>query len=178
MQLCQYRQVAEAVMRESIINLARIKETYSQSITSKGDSQGIDAVPGLIRGIKAGLLMLNKTRAMNVVEKVGELLVLALSGSGPAYFFLFMEAMISAGQELGLSEEVATRLALQTGLGSSRMALENDVELGELRRRVTSPGGTTERAVQSFEQDKLHDTVARAMRAAADRAVEMAREMG
>ena len=79
-----YKQVAEAVMRESIINLARIKETYSQSIASKGSSQGIDAVPGLIRGIKAGLLMLNKTRAMNVVEKVGELLVLALSGSGPS----------------------------------------------------------------------------------------------
>ncbi len=78
-----YKQVAEAVMRESIINLARIKETYSQSMVSKGSSQGIDAVPGLIRGIKAGLLMLNKTRAMQVVEKVGELLTLALAGAGP-----------------------------------------------------------------------------------------------
>ena len=78
-----YKQVAEAVMRESIINLARIKETYSQSMVSKGSSQGIDAVPGLIRGIKAGLLMLNKTRAMQVVEKVGDLLTLALAGAGP-----------------------------------------------------------------------------------------------
>jgi chemosensory pili system protein ChpA (sensor histidine kinase/response regulator) len=78
-----YKKVAEAVMRESIINLARIKETYSQSFASKGDSQGIDAVPGLIRGIKAGLMMLNKTRAMQVVERVGELLVLALAGAGP-----------------------------------------------------------------------------------------------
>jgi len=78
-----YKQVAEAVMRESIINLARIKETFSQALTSKSDSQGIDAVPGLIRGIKAGLLMLNKTRAMQVVEKVGEFLVLALGGTGP-----------------------------------------------------------------------------------------------
>ena len=66
-----YKQVAEAVMRESIINLARIKETYSQSMVSQGSSQGIDAVPALIRGIKAGLLMLNKTRAMQVVEQVG-----------------------------------------------------------------------------------------------------------
>ena len=78
-----YKQVAEAVMRESIINLARIKETFSQCITDKGSSQGIDAVPALIRGIKAGLMMLNKTRAMEVVDRVGNLLVLALSGAGP-----------------------------------------------------------------------------------------------
>jgi chemosensory pili system protein ChpA (sensor histidine kinase/response regulator) len=78
-----YKQVAEAVMRESIINLARIKETFSQSLVSKGDSHGIDAVPGLIRGIKAGLLMLNKTRAMQVVDQVGDLMILALAGTGP-----------------------------------------------------------------------------------------------
>ncbi len=78
-----YKKVAEAVMRESIINLARIKETFSQSMTSAGSSQGLDAVPALIRGIKSGLLMLNKTRAMEVVERVGRLLILALSGAGP-----------------------------------------------------------------------------------------------
>jgi pyrroline-5-carboxylate reductase len=86
--------------------------------------------------------------------------------------------MIDAGKELGLDQEIATRLALQTSLGASRMALESDVDLVELRRRVTSPGGTTERAIQSFEQDGLRKTVATAMRAAADRAAEMAREMG
>ena len=79
-----YRKVAEAVMRESIINLARIKETFSQAIVSKGNSQGIDAVPSLVKGIKAGLMMLNKTRAMEVVDRVGHLLVLALAGEGPA----------------------------------------------------------------------------------------------
>ncbi len=78
-----YRQVTEAVMRESIINLARIKETISQSITSGGDSQGLDSVPALIRGIKAGLLMLNKTRAMEVVDRVGSLISLTLQGGGP-----------------------------------------------------------------------------------------------
>lgn len=104
--------------------------------------------------------------------------ITALSGSGPAYFFLLIEAMIDAGKELGLDQEIATRLALQTSLGASRMALESDVDLVELRRRVTSPGGTTERAIQSFEQDGLRKTVATAMRAAADRAAEMAREMG
>lgn len=104
--------------------------------------------------------------------------ITALSGSGPAYFFLFMEAMIDAGEALGLKRDTATTLALQTGLGAARMALENDVDLVELRRRVTSPGGTTERAVENFEQDGLRDIVNRAMRAAADRAAEMAREMG
>jgi pyrroline-5-carboxylate reductase len=104
--------------------------------------------------------------------------ITALSGSGPAYFFLFIEAMIDAGRELGLDAEIATRLALQTCLGASRMALENDIDVVELRRRVTSPGGTTERAIQSFEKDGLRNVVARAMSAAADRAAEMAREMG
>ncbi len=104
--------------------------------------------------------------------------VTALSGSGPAYFFLFMESMIDAGCKQGLSRDVATELALQTALGAARMALENDVDLVELRRRVTSPGGTTERAVASFEQDGLRDVVERAMQAASDRAAEMARELG
>jgi chemosensory pili system protein ChpA (sensor histidine kinase/response regulator) len=78
-----YKDVAEAVMRESIINLARIKETFSQSLGSTGPAQGLDSVPTLIRGIKAGLMMLNKSRAMDVVDRVGNLIVLALSGGGP-----------------------------------------------------------------------------------------------
>jgi pyrroline-5-carboxylate reductase len=104
--------------------------------------------------------------------------ITALSGSGPAYFFLFIEAMIDAGVKLGLDRETATQLALQTSLGASRMAQENTLDLAELRRRVTSPGGTTERAIASFEQDGLRDVIERAMHAADDRAAEMAREMG
>jgi pyrroline-5-carboxylate reductase len=104
--------------------------------------------------------------------------ITALSGSGPAYFFLLLEAMIDAGVELGLDVLTAQRLALQTSLGAARMALESDVGLVELRRRVTSPGGTTERAIQSFEQDGLRQTVTKAMRAAAERAAEMARDLG
>ena len=104
--------------------------------------------------------------------------ITALSGSGPAYFFLFMEAMIDAGCALGLDRDTASTLAMQTGLGAARMALENDVDLVELRRRVTSPGGTTERAVQQFEADGLRQLVNNAMDAAAQRAAEMAQEMG
>ncbi len=77
-----YQQVAESVMRECIINLARIKETVGQSLASQAPSQGIDSVPALIRGIKAGLLMLNKTRAMEVVDRIGNLIMLTLAGNG------------------------------------------------------------------------------------------------
>lgn len=79
-----YRQVAESVMRECIINLARIKETVSQSMGSQATSQGLDSLPSLLRGIKAGLMMLNKTRAMEVVERVGQLIVMMLKAGGPA----------------------------------------------------------------------------------------------
>ena len=103
--------------------------------------------------------------------------VTALSGSGPAYFFLFMEAMSQAGQELGLDPQTSRALAIQTGLGAALMAAEGDVELEELRRRVTSPGGTTAAALQCFEDADLRGTIESAMRAAAGRAAEMAREM-
>ena len=104
--------------------------------------------------------------------------ITALSGSGPAYFFLFMEAMIDAGVQLGLDRATATTMTMQTALGAARMALESDVDLVELRRRVTSPAGTTERAIQSFEDNGLRTLVNGALQAAADRAAEMAREMG
>ncbi len=104
--------------------------------------------------------------------------VIAVSGSGPAYFFLFMEAMIDEGTRMGLDRETATRLAQQTALGAARMALEDEADLVELRRRVTSPGGTTQAAIASFEAAGLRQTVENAMQAAVDRAVEMARELG
>ena len=104
--------------------------------------------------------------------------VTALSGSGPAYFFLMMEAMIDEACAMGLDRDTASTLCMQTALGASRMALENDVDLVELRRRVTSPGGTTESAINNFEHNGLRRVVADAMQAAAQRSAEMAREMG
>lgn len=77
-----YQQVAESVMRECIINLARIKETVSQSLTDQAPSQGLDSIPSLVRGIKAGLLMLNKTRAMEVVERIGRVIEVTLQSNG------------------------------------------------------------------------------------------------
>ena len=104
--------------------------------------------------------------------------VTALSGSGPAYFFLLMEAMQEAAEKLGLDPENARELCLQTGLGAARLALESDVPVGELRRRVTSPGGTTEAALNQFEADGFKAMVERALGQAASRSRELAQATG
>jgi pyrroline-5-carboxylate reductase len=101
--------------------------------------------------------------------------VTAVSGSGPAYFFLLMEAMIAAGEKLGLAAETSRLLTLQTALGAAQMAITSDVDAAELRRRVTSPGGTTERAIAHFEANGLRNMVDGALQAAALRSQEMNR---
>lgn len=104
--------------------------------------------------------------------------VTALSGSGPAYFFLFIEALEAAGIDLGLEPAQARLLAVQTAVGAAKLALESDEEPALLRQRVTSPGGTTERALAVFEEGGLRQLVTRALTAARDRARELAVELG
>lgn len=100
--------------------------------------------------------------------------VIAASGSSPAYFFLFMEAMQNKAIELGFSEEQARLLIQQSALGSAEMVLQNpDVDLATLRNNVTSKGGTTAEAIRTFNEQGLTDTVGNAMQAAADRGAEM-----
>ncbi len=103
--------------------------------------------------------------------------VTAISGSGPAYFFLFMEALIAAGVAQGLTPEQSRKLVVETALGAARMAAETPSTLEALRISVTSPKGTTERALQAFEQGDLRGLVARAALAARDRSVELADEL-
>lgn len=104
--------------------------------------------------------------------------VTALSGSGPAYCFLVMEAMEAAARELGLPADTAHLLTLQTAFGAARMALESSDPPATLRARVTSPGGTTERALQTLEEGGIRDLFARALKAASDRSVELSNDMG
>lgn len=104
--------------------------------------------------------------------------VTAVSGSGPAYFFLMMEKMIEAAQALGMSPDAARQLTIQTAKGAAEMAAQTGIEPAQLRKNVTSPGGTTEQAINSFEQDQLGEVVLRAMTACKNRAAEMSEQLG
>lgn len=104
--------------------------------------------------------------------------VTAVSGSGPAYFFLFMEAMVAAAQAQGLDAATAHALTLQTALGAASLAQGSQEDLASLRRRVTSPKGTTEQAIFCFEQNQLPQLVAKAMEACRQRAQTLAQELG
>lgn len=104
--------------------------------------------------------------------------VTAVSGSGPAYFFLLIEAMTAAGEKLGLPRATAAQLTLHTALGAARMATESDVEAAELRRRVTSPNGTTEAAIKTFQAGGFEALVQQALDAAARRSAELAEQLG
>jgi pyrroline-5-carboxylate reductase len=104
--------------------------------------------------------------------------VTALSGSGPAYFFLVMEALEDAGARLGLERVTARLLTLETALGAARMALESSEEPATLRARVTSPGGTTERAVDRLEAAGVREAFVSALEAARARAVELGDSLG
>lgn len=104
--------------------------------------------------------------------------VTALSGSGPAYFFLVMEAMEQAGVALGLPRQTARLLTLQTAFGAAKMALESTEDVAALRRRVTSPGGTTEQAIRVLEEHGLAAGFDQALRAARQRSIELASLFG
>jgi len=102
--------------------------------------------------------------------------VTAVSGSGPAYFFLLAEEMIKAGVGLGLETDLATRLVLQTAKGAAMLAQAGNTtgqSPAQLRQKVTSPGGTTAAAIDVFTSQKFDDTVAAAIRAAYDRSKEL-----
>ncbi len=102
--------------------------------------------------------------------------VTALSGSGPAYFFLFMEYMQKAAIELGLSAEVAAKLTEQTALGSAILAQRSTDDIAKLRNNVTSPNGTTEAALTSFNSDQFEGIIKRAVNAANQRSIELSQE--
>lgn len=104
--------------------------------------------------------------------------VTALSGSGPAYFFLLAELMTDAAVNLGLDRASAQELSIQTLFGSGRMARDSDGDLARLRAEVTSKGGTTAAALASFDAANLRGIVAAAISAATDRSREMAQAFG
>ena len=107
---------------------------------------------------KVGAILNSFGVGMAVEEKYLDA-VTGLSGSGPAYVFLFMEALADGGVQMGLGREVALKLAMQTVYGAAKMALESNKHLGELKDEVTSPGGTTIAGLYAMEQKGFHGTV-------------------
>ena len=104
--------------------------------------------------------------------------ITAISGSGPAYFFLLMQSMTQAGIALGLDEKIAKELSVQTGFGASLMATKSGKDPKTLRTDVTSPNGTTQAAIEYFQDQNFEGIVASATRAAFDRARELSNELG
>ena len=144
-----------------------------------------EGASALFANEKAMSLMDN---AMTIFSAVGKAVVVededlidvvtAISGSGPAYFFLLMEEMIKAGVTLGLSESVAKDLVLQTARGAGLLAAQADnrgESPAELRRKVTSPGGTTEAAIKVFTEGKLGELISAAITRARDRGKELSK---
>ncbi|MBE8189440.1 MAG: pyrroline-5-carboxylate reductase [Candidatus Thioglobus sp.] len=129
-----------------------------------------------------------KSAATTILNAIGECVwvenenlinaVTAVSGSGPAYFFLMLEAMTKAGVDLGLEQAAAEKLSIQTALGSAVMASKSSDSPKVLREKVSSPGGTTQAAINSFQQQNFEQIVSAAMLAAFDRAKEIGDEIG
>lgn len=145
--------------------------------------QGVTGLYAL-RGVCAG----HKTISGKILDAVGTSVWLddeaqmdaltAVSGSGPAYVFYFIESMQQAAQELGLNAEQSRQLVLGTFAGATALAKASDDDVGTLRARVTSKNGTTERALLSMEVDQVKQHIAKAVHAAAARSKEMGDELG
>ncbi len=130
---------------------------YAEADVGSNDRQQAEAVLGA-----TGLVLwVDDEQLMHAVT--------AVSGSGPAYFFYWMEAMIAAGQQLGLSEQVARDLTLQTALGAAQMAITSGEHPSKLRQNVTSPNGTTQAALESMAQHQVAELIQQALHAAAVR---------
>lgn len=138
-------------------------------------SAGTSATPELMDQARAIL-----SAAGTVVEIPEEQVdaLSAVSGSGPAYAFYLAEAMAAAGVKLGLDEDLAKLLATETVAGAGFMLAEEGADATALRKAVTSPNGTTERAIATFDEQGLPDIVAAGARAAAERAAAITRELG
>jgi pyrroline-5-carboxylate reductase len=150
--------------------------------------------PGLIGAGITGLFASSdvspseRQQAETILKAVGEVVwlpeerlidpVTAVSASGPAYVFWFIEQLAAAAVKLGIGQDDALKLAKQTVLGAAQLAMASEKDPSQLRREVTSKGGTTEAALNVFDQEKLAERFIRAVEAASRRGEEMGRELG
>lgn len=191
------QQLAPLLANHLVISIAAGLRTGDLSRWLGGHTRVVRAMPNtpaLVRSGVTGLYAMagvsdeEKHNAETILRAVGAVLwvereelldaVTATSGSGPAYVFYFLEAMQKAGHELGLDPAQAWHLSLETFLGAARLAKQSSEDASVLRARVTSPGGTTERAIRSLENDDVKNAIVRAMHAAYGRSREMGDEFG
>jgi pyrroline-5-carboxylate reductase len=136
---------------------------------------GISPGPGVSdEQVAAVVALLESGGRVVVVDESKQDAVTAVSGSGPAYVFYLAEAMIAGGIEAGLDEDTARTLAAQTLVGAAKLLSESDDTAEELRRRVTSPNGTTHAAITTFDECGVKDGLIAGVAAAATRSAELA----
>ena len=191
------QQVAQAIQQRKslVVSIAAGISERSLSAWLGADTPIVRCMPNTPALVLTGATALHanekvspgqRSMAENILRSVGIALwvkeekeldvVTAVSGSGPAYFFLLMEAMEKAALDMGLTEETSRLLVLQTALGAAKIALESSESPELLRKRVTSPGGTTQRAIDTFEQGGFKELVSKALHAARDRSIEMSNQ--
>jgi pyrroline-5-carboxylate reductase len=145
---------------------AGISGLYASAAVDPGQRALADSILGAV----GATLWVNEESMLDPVT--------AISGSGPAYVFYFVEAMQQAAQEMGFSASDARKLAVETFAGAARLAAQSEEDVALLRQRVTSKGGTTERALASMDADRVKELIVRALHAANQRAHELGEQLG
>jgi pyrroline-5-carboxylate reductase len=195
-------------MRSALSSLSRVEQKLVISIAAGvrvdalsrwlgGHRKLVRCMPNTPSLIGAGIAALyalpevdaeEKQKAEAILRAVGEVVwvdeerlldpVTALSASGPAYVFWFIEQLAASGEKLGLERQTSLKLAMQMVLGAAKLAAQSAEPPGELRRQVTSKGGTTEAALKVFEEERLAEKILRALEAASRRGAELGDELG
>lgn len=161
-----YRQLVRCMPNTPALIGAGITGLYADPAVNR---EGREMAERILRAV-GSTLWLTEEAQMDAVT--------AISGSGPAYVFYFIEALQQSGVELGLDAAAARRLAVETFIGAARLAGQSEEDVVELRRRVTSKGGTTEAALNSFNADGIAAAIARGAQAAAARGRALGEDMG
>jgi pyrroline-5-carboxylate reductase len=161
-----HQRIVRVMPNTPALVLAGVSGLYAPAAVGASDR----AAAGRILGAAGTVLWFEREDDLDAVT--------AVSGSGPAYVFYFIEALARAARELGLPADAAHRLSLDTFAGAVKLAAQASEPPETLRARVTSKGGTTERALASMESDRVKDAIVRAAKAAAKRSRELGDELG
>jgi pyrroline-5-carboxylate reductase len=189
--------IAPVALEQLVISIAAGVRLADISRWLGGHRRLVRAMPNMPALIGCGVSALHalpevgalqRSRAETVLGAVGAIVwveeerlldpVTALSGSGPAYVFWFIEQLAASGEAMGLPREIAARLALETVLGAARLAAQSGEAPATLRARVTSKGGTTEAALRVFDEEQLAQRLRRALEAASQRSAELGDQIG